>query len=79
MWGFTVVSDEYEKQLKEANEKLREKLAEALNILAEKKRKLDEKVKKYGKNKEMDRWESVGNTWQAYQSLSPTTKNSKSK
>jgi len=73
------VSDEYEKQLKEANEKLREKLAEALNILDEKKRKLEEKVKKYGKNKEMKKWENMGATWEAYQSLSPTTKNSKIK
>lgn len=70
---------EYEKQLQEENDKLREKLAEALNILAEKNNVLEEKVKKYGKNKEMKNWENMGATWEAYQSLSPTTKNSKSK
>lgn len=70
---------EYEKQLQEENEKLREKLAEALNILAEKKKILEEKVKKYGDNKATKNWENVGATWEAYTNMNPSTKNSKSK
>jgi predicted phage-related endonuclease len=73
------MESDYERQLRESNEHLREKLAEALNILDEKKRILDEKVKKYGKNKEMGKWENMGATWKAFKDLNPMTKNSKSK
>jgi hypothetical protein len=73
------MESDYERQLRESNEHLREKLAEALNTLNEKKRILDEKVKKYGKNKEMKNLESVGVTWETFQNLSQMTKNSKSK
>lgn len=73
------MESDYERQLRESNEHLREKLAEALNILDEKKRILDEKVKKYGKNKEMGKWENMGATWEAFKDLNPMTKNSKSK
>lgn len=52
------MNNEYEKHLQEVNEQLRKKLAEALNILAEKKSMLEEKVKKYGKNEEMKNWEN---------------------
>lgn len=73
------MESDYERQLRESNEHLREKLAEALNILEEKQRILNEKVKKYGKNKEMGNLESVGVTWETYQNLSQMTKNSKRK
>lgn len=52
------MESDYEKQLRESNEHLRKKLAEALAIRDEKKNVLDEKVKMYGKTKEMVEWET---------------------
>ncbi len=56
------MESDYERQLRESNEHLREKLAEAINILTDKKKILEEKVKKYGKNKEVVEWENMGAT-----------------
>ncbi len=73
---------DYEKQLQESNEQLREKLAEALNILDEKKRILDEKVGKYGSKTVNKEWEPLVTgaiSWEQYKNSSQPMKNSKKK
>ena len=68
---------EYEKQLQEENMQLRKKLAEATTILEERKKLLDEKVKKYGDNKAAAMWEpgKMENTWETFKNLSQKTPN----
>lgn len=59
---------EYEKQLQDENEKLREILAGILNEIDEKKKRVEEYKKKYGEfDKKMEGWNptwtaSMGNT-----------------
>jgi 3-phenylpropionate/cinnamic acid dioxygenase small subunit len=68
---------EYEKQLQEENMQLRNKLAEATTILEDRKKLLEEKVKKYGDNKAAAMWEpeKMENTWEIFKNLSQKTPN----
>lgn len=74
-------TEEYEKQLREENDKLREKLAEALIILDQKKKLLNSKIMIYGDKKVTENWEpnTMGAMWEQYKTASMPTKPSKRK